>query len=145
MLTRYTFWFTAAALFQLITAILHSLSLFIRPEPANETEQQMLSLMTTYRMDAGAGFTPTFQNLFTALSSSFTFLCLFAALTNGYLLWKGVEDSVMKGVVGINVAIFGVVFLVMAWFTFLPPIICTALIFFNLLAAFVVFPKTDLG
>jgi len=141
MLTRYAFWLTAAILFQLLTGIFHSLSLFIKPVPANETEFQLLSLMTTYKMEAGAGFAPTFQSLFTALSSCFTFLCLFAAFSNGYLLWKHTDASVMKGIIGINVVIFGAVFVVMAYFTFLPPIVCSGLIFFNLLAAFVVIPK----
>ncbi|MBK8464628.1 MAG: hypothetical protein IPL32_02250 [Chloracidobacterium sp.] len=142
MLTRYTFWFTAAVLIQLLTGVFHGFSLVIQPEPANETERQLLTLMSTYKMDAGAGFAPTFQNLFTALSSCFTFLCLFAALINGYLIWKHTDVNVMKGIIGINAAVFGSVFIVMAYFTFLPPILCTGLIFFNLLAAFVVIPKT---
>jgi hypothetical protein len=99
--------------------------------------------MTTYKMDLGGGFQPTFNNLFTALSSCFTFLCLFAALTNGYLLWKQTEPNVMKGILGINLVIFGAVFAMMAYFTFLPPIVCTGLIFINLLAAFIVVPKIE--
>src|SRR4026209_2832923 len=102
MVKRYTFWFTAAAIFQLLTGLVHSASLFISPEPENETARQMYNLLTTYRMDMGAGFYPTFSNLFTALSSCFTFLCLFAALTNGYWLFKQTEPNVMKGIIGIN-------------------------------------------
>ena len=49
----------------------------------------------------------------------------------------------MKGILAINVAIFGVCFLVMAVFTFLPPIVCTGLIFINLLAAYIVVPKIE--
>ncbi len=143
MLKRYTFWFSAAILFQFLTAVIHAFSLFIGFAPENETERQMVDLITTYKLDMGGGFTPTFGNLFTALSSCFTFLCLFAALTNGYLLWKQAEPSLMKGILAINVAIFGVVFLVMAVFTFLPPIVCTGLIFVNLLAAFIVIPKIE--
>ncbi|MFM9903757.1 MAG: LIC_13387 family protein [Pyrinomonadaceae bacterium] len=143
MLRRYTFWFSAAIIFQLMVGVLHALSLFIASRPANETEQQMLMLITTYRMDLGAGFSPTYANLFTAVSSCFTFLCLYAGLTNGYLLWKHTEPAVMRGIIGINVAIFGVVFLTMAFFTFLPPIVFTGLIFVNLLAAFIVIPKIE--
>ena len=143
MLKRYTFWFTAAIIFQFLTGIIHSLSLFIAPEAGNETEAQMLNLMTIYKMDMGAGFHPTFMNLFTALSSCFTFLCIFAALTNGHLLWKQTEPSVMKGIIGINLLIFGVMLAVMAWFTFLLPVVCTGLIFINLLAAFIVVPKIE--
>lgn len=143
MLKRYTFWLAAAVLFQFITAILHSLSLFINVPPSNDTEAQLQTLITTYHMNAGAGFSPTYSDLFTALSSCFTFLCLFAGLTNGYLLLKHAEPSLMKGILAINVAIFGVVFLVMAVFTFLPPIVCTGFIFINLLAAYLVVPKIE--
>jgi hypothetical protein len=143
MLKRYTFWLSAAVLFQFVTAILHAIGLFITPDPANETERQLLEIMSTYRMDAGAGFTPTFSNLFTALSSCFTFLCLFAGLINGYLLMKHTEPNVMKGILAINVGVFGAVFLVMAYFTFLPPIVFSGLIFINLLAAYIVVPRIE--
>ncbi len=143
MLKRYTFWFTAAVLFQLLTGVLHSLSLFLTPEPRNDIERQLLELLTTYKMDAGAGFTPTYYNLMTALSSCFTFLCLFAGMVNGYLLIKHTEPSVMRGIIAINVGIFGFLFAVMAYFTFLPPIIFTGLIFANLVAAFVVVPRIE--
>ncbi|MEQ1921767.1 MAG: hypothetical protein ABL952_04585 [Pyrinomonadaceae bacterium] len=127
----------------MLTGLIHSISLFINAEPANETERQMFVLISTYKMDAGAGFHPTFSNLFTALSSCFTFLCIFAALTNGYLLFKHTEPNVMKGIIGINLLIFGGVLAMMAFFTFLPPIVCTGLIFINLLAAFIVVPKIE--
>lgn len=143
MLKRYTFWLSAAVVFQLITALVHSLSLFIKPEPANETERQMHELVSNYRMDAGAGFHPTFSDLFTALSSCFTFVCLLGGLTLGYLLLKHPEPKLMRGVIGINLVVFGAVFVVMLVFTFLPPIICTGLIFFNLLAAYVLVPKVE--
>lgn len=143
MLKRYTFWFSAAVLFQLLTGLLLSLSLFANPEPANDTERQIFALLSTYRIEAGAGFRPTYANLFTALSSCFTFLCLFAAFVNGYLLFKHTEPTVMRGILGINVVIFGAVFAMMAIFTFLPPIVCTGLIFINLVAAFIVVPKIE--
>lgn len=66
MIKRYTFWLWAAVVFQLLTAVFHSLSLFVSPEPANETERQIQTLITTYKIDAGAGFHPTFSNLVTA-------------------------------------------------------------------------------
>ena len=84
----------------LITAVLHSLSLFVSPAPENDTERQMLSLITTYKMDAGAGFQPTYSNLFTALSSCFSFVCLLGGLTLGYLMIKHTEPKLMKGVSG---------------------------------------------
>ena len=143
MWKRYTFWLSAAVLFMLITAVIHSLSLFIQPAPSNDTERQMLELMSNYRMDMGAGFSRTFSNLFTALSSCFSFVCLLGGLTLGYLMIKHTEPKLMKGVIGIHLVVFGVIFLVMSVFTFLPPIICTGLIFVNLLAAYIVVPKIE--
>ncbi len=141
MLRRYTFWFIAAVLFQFLNAILHTISLFIAPTGDNETEQQMVTLITTYKMDLGAGFHPTFFNLFTALSSCLSFLFLFAALTNGYLLWKHTAASVMKGILAINLAIFGMLLLVVTYFTFLFPVVSIALVVVNLLLAFIFLPK----
>lgn len=141
MIRKFTFWFWVAIVMQGLTGVFHSLSLFISPQPANETEIQMISLMTSYRIDAGAGFYPTYSGLFTALSSCFTFLCLFAALMNGFLVRRKLMPDVMRGVVGINLLIFGALFAVMAYFTFLPPIICTGLIFANLLAAYLLIPR----
>lgn len=143
MLKRYTFWFTAAILFQGLTGFFHSLSLFVTPIADNDTERQLLELLTTYKIEAGAGFAPTYYNLMTALSSCFTFLCLFAALVNGYLLFKHTETAVMRGIVAINLGTFAFVFVVMAYFTFLPPILFTGLIVFNLLAAFIFVPKIE--
>lgn len=141
MLKRYTFWLSAAVLFQFITAILNSLSMFVTQTPANETERQILTLITTYRMDAGAGFHPTFSNLFTAFSACFSFVCLLGGLLLGYLLIKHAEPAIMRGVIAINVGVFGAIFLVMAWFTFLPLIVFSGLIFLNLLAAYITVPR----
>jgi hypothetical protein len=143
MLKRYTFWLTAAVIFQFVSGIIHSVSLFITPSGDGEIEQQMISLITTYKMDMGAGFHPTFFNLFTALSSCLSFLFFFAALTNAYLLWKHTEPSVMKGIIGINVVIFGALFAMVAYFTFLLPIVCVGLVFINLVAAFIMVPKVE--
>ena len=143
MLRRYTFWLSAAVIFQFLTAAFHALSLFIRPEPTNDTERQLFELMNTYRIDAGAGFHPSLSNLMTALSSCLSFVCLLGGLTLGYLMLKHTEPIIMKGIIGINVIIFGAILVVMAVFTFLPPIVCTGLIFFNLLAAYIVVPKIE--
>lgn len=128
MLKRYTFWLWLAIVFMLLTAGIHSVTLFISPAPQNETERQLVQLMNTYRNDFGAGFHPTTGNLVTALSSCFSFLCLLGGLMNAYLLKKKVGAGLMRGVVLINLLVFGICFVVMAIFTFLPPIILTGLI-----------------
>jgi hypothetical protein len=141
MLKRYTFWLSAAVIFQLLTGLIHGISLFVTPATENETERQLQELITTYAKDLGAGFRPTFGSLFTAVSSCFSLLCFLGGLTNGYLLFKHAEPYLMRGIIAINVGIFGVCFLMMLVFTFLPPIILTGLIFINLIAALVTIPK----
>jgi|SRR5215475_1858410 len=137
MLKRYRLWLWIAIVFMLLNATIHSITLFVSPVPKNETERQLVHLMTTYRNDFGAGFHPTPQNLFTALSSCFSLLCLLGGLMNIYLLKKQVGVEVMRGVVLINLLVFGILFVVVAVFTFLPPIILTGLIVLFLALAFV--------
>jgi len=143
MLKRYTFWLIAAVLFQFLNAILHSLSFFVEPKLNNDTERQLHDLITNYHADIGARFHPSFWNLFTALSACYPLLCLLGGLTLGYLLWKQTEPELMRGVILINLVIFGVCLLVMSLFTFLPPIIMVGLVFVNLLAAFILVPKIE--
>lgn len=128
MLKRYQFWLWTAIAIMLLNATVHSITLFIHPAPGNEVERQLTELMRTYQMDFGAGFHPTMENLFTALSSCFSLLCLLGGLTNAYLLKKNIDAGILKGIVWINLLVFGICFAIMAVFTFLPPIVLTGLI-----------------
>jgi hypothetical protein len=141
MLRRYTFWLWMAIAILLLNTIIHSTTLFIQPAPQNEIERELVHLMTTYRNDFGAGFHPTPQNLFTALSSCFSLLCLLGALMNAYLVKKRVSSDIMRGVLAIDLLVFGICFVVMTIFTFLPPIILTGLIVVFLALAFVTLPR----
>jgi hypothetical protein len=131
----YRFWAKSAAVLMILTGLVHSLSLFVKSEPANETERQMLDLVTNYRMDAGAGFHPSFGNLFTALSSCFSLLGLLGGATLFHLFRKATSSATMSGLLTINLVIFGICFGMMAYFTFLPPVVLTGLIFVCLVAA----------
>jgi len=143
VLKRYIFWAKAAVFFQFLSAGLHSISFFVSPDLKNDTERQLHELITTYHPEMGAGFHPSFWNLFTALSACFPLLCLLGGLTLGYLLWKKASPSLMKGILAINVLIFGVTFVVMALFTFPPPIIVTGLIFVTLSIAYILTPRIE--
>ena len=127
MLKRYTFWLWTAVVFLLLTGAIHSVSFFVSPTAQNETERQLFALMMTYKQDMGSGFHPTMWNLFTALSSCFTFLYLLGGLTLAYLLKKKVAPDTLKGVVVIHLLVMGVCFTIMAALTFLPPIVLTGL------------------
>ena len=137
MLKRYTFWLWIAIAFLLLNTVIHSITLFIQPAPQNEIERQLIHLMTTYHNDFGAGFHPTPQNLFTALSSCFSLLCLLGALMNAYLVRKRVSPEIMRGVLAIDLFVFGICFVLVAVFTFLLPIILIGLIVVFLSLAFI--------
>jgi hypothetical protein len=100
-------------------------------------------LIVTYRKDLGGGFQRTFSDLFTALSSCFSFVCLLGGLIIAYLLKTRAPVEILRGVTLINVIVFGAIFVVMAVFTFLPPIVLTGLVFLTLLISYILLLRTQ--
>ncbi len=143
MIKRHTFWLWLAVVFLSLTGLIHSIGLFIGPFPANETERQMFDLMMNFKQDLGAGFHKSIWNLFTALSSCFTFLCFLGGLNIAYLLKKKVALDILKGIVRIHLLVFAVCFVVMVIFTFLPPIVLTGLIVLFLAIGLFTIPNDD--
>jgi hypothetical protein len=141
MLKRYRFWLWLAVVLLLLNALIHTLTFFFQSAPQNETERQLLELMSSYQQDFGAGFKRSTKDLLTALSACFSLVCLLGGLTLGFMLRKQAELGIMKGVVGIHVLVFGICFAVMVVFTFLPPIVLTGLIFLSLLLAYFLIPR----
>jgi hypothetical protein len=141
MLKRYGLWLVLAIVFLFLTALIHGSTLFFQLAPQNETERQLIELMTSYKQDFGAGFKRSTKELVTALSSCFSLVSLLGGLTLTYLLRKRAEPGLLKGVVAIHAAVFGVCFAIMVAFTFLPPIILTGLILICLLISFALIPR----
>lgn len=133
---RYILWIRISAILQIITGCVHALSFLRTPVPANETERTLFELMSTYRPDMGPHFHPTMHDILNALSACFTFLYLFAGIVNFYLAGRGLAPTVWKGLVWINLLIFGAAFLVMLLLTFLPPVILTGTVFLSLCLAY---------
>lgn len=140
---KYTTWVKTAAIFQLITAVIHATGLFLKPPPANNTERQLFELMNTYALDLGAGFHRTMGELTVALSACFSLVCLLGGLINGYLVRKKADPEMMKGIITINLVVFGICFGLMAVFTFLPPIILSGLIFLFLVISGITLHKNN--
>jgi hypothetical protein len=140
MVKQYTFWLKITSVFQLLTGLVHSLSLFQDMQGQNETEEKMLDMMTTYKMDMGAGFSPSMMNLLVALSSCLTFLYLLGGLNNFFLL-KKLQPSAMKGYLLINLVIFGACFGVNLFLTFLPPVVLTGIVFILLSITYFITPS----
>jgi hypothetical protein len=132
---NYTTWLKTAAVFQLMTAAVHILSFFENPVPANDTEKQLFTLMDSYHLDFGNGFHRTINEIMIPLSASLILLCLFAGLVNLYLIRKKAGRNLMRGIMNINLLIFGIFFIVVGCFAFLLPMIFSGLILFFLLLA----------
>jgi hypothetical protein len=139
---KYSTWLKTAAIFQFIAAILHAITLFVTLPPNNETEKQLFTLMDNYRLDFGAGFHRTMGELLFALSACFCLVCLLGSLLNWHLLRKKVEPGIMKGVITINLLVFGILFGLTATFAFLFPIILSGLIFLFLIFSRFTLAKT---
>ena len=130
---KYTTWLMTASVFQFIAALMHAATLFGNVPPGNETEKQMFTLMDTYKFDFGAGFHPTMGNLLLALSACFCLVYGLGGLQNWYLLRKKVEPEIMRGVININLIVFGIAFTLFAMLTFLVPIILSGSVFLLLI------------
>lgn len=138
-------WFKSAIVFQILTALAHSLSFFIQPQATNDTEKQMLDLMMNYKNEMGAGFTPTMFDIMNSLSAGFALLYLFGGLMNWYL-WRAVKDRIiLKGTLHIQLLVYGIMFIVSLFLTFLPPITFTGVVFILLLMARLTWPKSASG
>lgn len=126
---------TLTWVFQILTALIHSASFFVDQVPTNETERQLVELMQTYKADLGAGYHRTMEELYTSVSACLTLFCLFGGLMTWYLSRNLNDVKVLKGTMAINAFTFGIAFIVMLYFAFLPPIVCIGLIFFSALSA----------
>jgi len=114
---------------QFLSAFIHSLSFISKPVATNETEKQLIDLFTNYKQDLGAGFSRSTSDLFTGLSACFTLICILGGWINLYFLRKKLDSSLFRGLLFIEMMVFGAVFVIMILFTFLPPIVVTGLIF----------------
>ena len=137
---KHTLWIKITGILQFITAALHSVSLFVPPQPQNDAEKQMLDLMQAKTMDNMMGSTTSVFNLMTSMSVAFTLIYIFGGALNWYLVKKA-DIHVLKEVTTMQIVIFGILFAVCAWITFLPPVVCTGLVFVALLIARLTFPK----
>jgi hypothetical protein len=138
---KYSTWLKTAAIFQFINVIVHLTSFFITPMPINETEKQLFSLMDSYRFDLGAGFHRTMSDLILVFSACLCLVCLLGGLINWYLLRKNPGPEIMKGVITINLIVFGILSGLTIAFTFLLPIISLGLIELSLILSWVTLKK----
>jgi hypothetical protein len=128
-------WLWTVVGLMLLTAAVHSLSFFVRLVPQNDTERQLYDLLENYRVDMGAGFHRSTANLITALSACFPLLFCLGALTIVYLARRSVAPEIMRGMLRVELLVFGIAVVVMSVFAFLLPITMTGLVVIALILA----------
>lgn len=129
MFSNFAFWAWGLVITQLLSAFFHSLSFIVKQKPRNETEKQLIELTTGYKADMGGGFKRSFSQLFIGVSVCFTMVYTLGAVLNWYFIKTGIDPSVWKGLLMIELIAYGILFLLMIKFTFWPPIIVTGLVF----------------
>ncbi len=122
-------WLRATIVFQLLMGLVHALSFFNKPNPGNETEEQLIRLITEYRMDMGAGYMRSMHELFMSLSISYSLFFLFCGLLNWLLMRYKAGAGMLRGIVNLQLVVFGACAVVMLIFAFLPPIVLSVLVF----------------
>jgi hypothetical protein len=125
---NYKTWLWVVVVLQMLTAVLHGIGVISGLQPSNDAERRLIELMNSTELDLDGVFSPSFSDLFTALSSCFSLLYFFAGFLNAYLLRKNAAN-VLYGILLIQLVVLGVAFGIMLYFTFLPPIIMTGLVF----------------
>ncbi|HTH54458.1 MAG TPA: hypothetical protein VL728_00345 [Cyclobacteriaceae bacterium] len=133
---KVTSWLKVAAGFQFLTAAFHSISLIVSPQGQNESEKQLLDLMHSYKMDMGAGIHRSMWQLYSAMSACFVLLFLLGALVNLYIVRNKTSPEWIRGILAMEMIVFGICFLVMTFLTFIPPAALTGLVFAFLIASY---------
>ena len=129
---------------QILTAFIHSLSFFTHPVATNDTEKQLIDLLTNYKQDMGGGIHRSTYDLFMGLSVCLSLLCVLGGWINIYFLRRNLNPEYWKGLLKIECFVFGALFICQVIFTFLPPIVLTGLIFTTACFSWYVSDKSSL-
>jgi hypothetical protein len=136
MYAAFSFCIWGTVVTQVLAAIAHSIGFFVPFKPGNESEKQLTDLSKNYKINMGAGFRRSYDQLFIGVSICFTIFYLFGAVLNWYFLRAQAPRATWKGLILIEMIFYGLVFLFQLRFTFLPPIIVTGIVFLFLAATY---------
>jgi hypothetical protein len=126
----------------ILTAAIHSLSLINEHPAANDTERQLLDLMNNYKMDLGAGFQRSMDNLMTFFSLSMSVFTLAIGILN-LLLTRFFDNRALAGkLIGFNALLWTFYLIPLYLLTFLPPLVCYAVAALLFLTAWSMLRKT---
>src|SRR5262245_11424800 len=108
---KFSFWIWGTIIAQLLTALMHSLSFIVPAKPRNEKEEQLIDIITNYKLDMGRGIKRSYYNLFIGVSCCFTFIYILGGILNWYFLKAGIPASTWNGFLLIQLIVYGIIFL----------------------------------
>ena len=130
MMVKTYIWLKLAIFFQLFTAAIHSYSFLFAPTASKETQ---LGILIDAFGSAHNNSLFTASAILIAMSACFTLLFVFGGILNWYLISAKAEARLIRGILQINLVIYTICFVLMIFFTLLPPLVCTGLILVFLL------------
>lgn len=110
--------FTAGAIFLLVLGLVHSLSLFQKQVPANNTERQLLDLMSNYKFNV-MGSMRSMDDFLRGFSISFMLACFGLGALDLVLIHE--RSSLLKRVALVNIAWLAVMIVVSLNYFFIAP------------------------
>ncbi len=138
MLKNAKLWFKAGSWALIITGLLHSLSLLQKPVGENDTERQLLELMTTYVM---GGVNRTMYELYFFFSLSMTLFTLFVAGLNLLFAQYYMPSEHARKFILANLIFLTIFLIPLVLCTFSIPIACYGLCWLLFLVSFVLSKK----
>lgn len=132
--------FTAGAVWLLVLGLVHSLSLLGKPSPANETERQLLDLMSHYQFNI-MGSMRSMDNFLRGFSISFMLATLVMGAIN--LTLRRERPSLLKRIAMVNATWLAAMTAVSVRYFFIVPesFLIIALLIFAL--AWLTLPRTE--
>ena len=132
--------FTAGAVWLVLMGLVHSLSLFGKPAPANDTERQLLDLMSNYKFNVMGSMRST-DNFLRGFSIAF----MLAAFVTGALNLAVCREraSLLKRVAMIDAIWLAVMVAVSLRYFFLVPILFLGVALLMFTVAWLMLPSSD--
>src|SRR3989304_10143008 len=138
-MTKNVFWFPLGSYAMMVTAALHTIGHFFGlPSPTNETEETLLTLMTTYRIDFG-GMERSMMDLMRGYSLTFAAALLFAGVMNlAVIRSQAANPALIRTVTLIDVFYAAALLAVSMVYFIYPPLVLVGLVFLCFVDSFLV-------
>ena len=138
-----TFWFKLGSYAMLVTAGLHMIGHFSNPAPANDTEETLLELMTTYQMDFG-GMERSMMDFLQGYSLIFAASLVFVGALNLVVArTRGEDHAFLRTMAWMDAGYTTVLLTISVAYFIYPPIITIGFILLCFVVSLLVGAKRD--